>query len=83
MGGEPSHLAVLKAVALIDLFKDRSGLQATPEVLQSTVPSDVPVQALLDDLRRRGKEDSEEGQKEPTIHQRHQRTGGEDAAEGP
>jgi hypothetical protein len=31
--GSQVHLELLKAVALIDLFKDRSGLQATPELL--------------------------------------------------
>lgn len=36
-GGTHTHLAVLKAIALLDLFKDRSGLQATPEVVARCV----------------------------------------------
>lgn len=32
-GGSAKHLAVLKTIALIDLFKDRSGLQPSPEVI--------------------------------------------------
>lgn len=51
-GAEAGHLAVLKAVALIDLFKDRSGLQATPEVLQTVVPDDLSIGAVLEDLKR-------------------------------
>lgn len=49
---DASHLAVLKAVALIDLFKDRSGLQATLDVLRTVVPDGVFVEALLEDLKR-------------------------------
>lgn len=47
----PLHLDVLKTVALIDLFKDRSGLIASPEVLQTVVPEDVDVGGLLRDLQ--------------------------------
>ena len=36
-GGTPVHLAALKAIALLDLFKDRSGLQATPDVIAQCV----------------------------------------------
>lgn len=32
-GASPAHLALLKGIALLDLFKDRSGLQPTPEVV--------------------------------------------------
>jgi hypothetical protein len=32
-GAEQAHFDVLKTIALIDLFKDRSGLQATPEII--------------------------------------------------
>lgn len=48
-GATGDHLAVLKAVALIDLFKDRSGLQATSELLQTVL--EQPVEPLLADLR--------------------------------
>ncbi|NJC41045.1 hypothetical protein GGQ87_001303 [Brevundimonas alba] len=46
------HLALLKAVALIDLFKDRSGLQATPQVLQHAVSGLAPkaVERILEEL---------------------------------
>jgi len=47
----PEHLNVLKAIALIDLFKDRSGLTASLEVLETTVSSGTQVQAVLDDLK--------------------------------
>lgn len=50
-GADADHLAVLKAVALIDLFKDRSGLQATPDVLQAILP-DVSTDLLLEDLKQ-------------------------------
>ncbi|EAT08814.1 putative ATP-binding protein [Sphingomonas sp. SKA58] len=33
-GGDARHLSVLKTIALLDLFKDRSGLQPTPDVVQ-------------------------------------------------
>ena len=33
LGGDELHLQILKALALIDLFKERSGLLATPEIL--------------------------------------------------
>jgi len=33
--GSSSHLRILKVIALLDLFKDRSGLQPTPEVVHS------------------------------------------------
>lgn len=46
----PLHLDVLKAIALIDLFKDRSGLIASPEVLQTVLPAGTEVQTILKDL---------------------------------
>lgn len=46
-GGTQSHLRVLKAVALLDLFKDRSGLLPTPEVAACVAELD---QAAFDDL---------------------------------
>ena len=39
-GGTPGHLRVLKAIALLDLFKDRSGLQPTPEIAASCAAVD-------------------------------------------
>jgi hypothetical protein len=47
-----NHLALLKAVAMIDLFKDRSGLQATPSVLKLAVCglNENTVKEILDDL---------------------------------
>ena len=34
-GASDAHIALLKAIALIDLFKDRSGLQPTPELIDA------------------------------------------------
>lgn len=51
-GATEAHLALLKAVALIDLFKDRSGLQATPEILGSVLAGGEDAEALLADLAR-------------------------------
>lgn len=34
-GASDPHLILLKAIALIDLFKDRSGLQATPDLIEA------------------------------------------------
>lgn len=36
-GGSPEHLAAIKTIALLDLFKDRSGLQPTREIIRSGV----------------------------------------------
>ena len=51
-GASADHLALLKAVALIDLFKDRSGLQAAPHVLRHAVDGLTPkrVDSILEDL---------------------------------
>ncbi|WP_119396943.1 ATP-binding protein [Pannonibacter phragmitetus] len=38
IGGEPIHTEVLKTIALIDLFKDRSGLQPSEPVLCAAFP---------------------------------------------
>jgi hypothetical protein len=51
-GATATHLDLLKAVALIDLFKDRSGLHATQEILASVLPEDAAVDILLSDLTR-------------------------------
>jgi hypothetical protein len=52
-GGDLHHLQLLKTIALIDLFKERSGLVPTPEVLGHALPGVVVAQidAILDDLR--------------------------------
>ena len=47
----PDHILLLKTIALIDLFKDRSGLTATAEVLTTVVHPSVDVPAILDDLK--------------------------------
>lgn len=52
-GGDADHVAVVKAVALIDLFKERSGLSPSHRVVAHTVPhlSAARLVAILDDLR--------------------------------
>lgn len=50
-GASSDHLKVLKTIALLDLFKDRSGLQATPEVLASCAALDqVSLERLTQEL---------------------------------
>lgn len=51
-GGGSGHLIVLKALALLDLFKDRSGLSATEEVLASSLDDPRPLSDILSDLAR-------------------------------
>jgi hypothetical protein len=48
------HLTLLKTIAVIDLFKDRSGLVASEEILQTCVPNELRpgVQETLRDLQR-------------------------------
>ena len=49
--GTPGHLRVLKAIALLDLFKDRSGLQPTPEIAASCAAVDeTAFVGVIDDL---------------------------------
>jgi hypothetical protein len=45
------HMSLLKTIALIDLFKDRSGLTATADVLETVLPAFVDVAAILEDLK--------------------------------
>lgn len=55
IGGDALHLKLLKAIAVIDLFKERSGLFANFEMLRSCVPG-VPMtkfKAALDDLDKK------------------------------
>ncbi|SFP79921.1 hypothetical protein [Sphingomonas rubra] len=52
-GAEPDHIAIVKAVALIDMFKERSGLLASGAVLAEALP-DIEAGRLercLDDLQ--------------------------------
>ncbi len=54
IGGEHLHLQILKTIAVIDLFKDRSGLQASEEVIATCIigaPTDA-VQEGLSSLSR-------------------------------
>lgn len=50
---EVEHLAIVKTVALIDLFKERSGLIASPAVLSQALPAIAAerLQSCLDDLQ--------------------------------
>lgn len=43
-GGTVEHLAVIKTIALLDLFKDRSGLQPTPEIVRHGVEGGAEAQ---------------------------------------
>lgn len=51
-GGTEQHLATVKTIALLDLFKDRSGLQPTPELVKDGVgiESEERWQRLVNDL---------------------------------
>jgi hypothetical protein len=52
-GGNADHVAVVKAVALIDLFKERAGLSPSLAVVGHALPhlSEVRLEAALRDLR--------------------------------
>lgn len=45
IGGDALHIRLLKTIAVIDLFKERSGLVASSELLRTCFP-DTPVKAL-------------------------------------
>ncbi len=52
-GGTATHLSVLKAIALIDLFKDRSGLLPTPEIAATCADLDeATFNSIIEDLSR-------------------------------
>ena len=53
MGGGDPHLRVLKAIAIIDLLKDRSGLVPSIDLLKLAVPevASVELGTVLDDLQ--------------------------------
>ncbi len=52
-GAEFDHLALVKTIALIDLFKERSGLLPSIEVLHHALPgiASSRIEACLDDLK--------------------------------
>ena len=51
-GGTGFHLAAIKSIALLDLFKDRSGLQPTPEIVMHGIGLEPGKkwQKIVDDL---------------------------------
>ena len=51
-GGDAEHVAIVKSIALIDLFKERSGLIASQKVLGASLPSIKPkrMSGVLDTL---------------------------------
>ena len=51
MGGEARHLQLLKVIALIGMFRERSGLTASKELLQWAL-TDSTAQEIEDDLAR-------------------------------
>lgn len=52
-GAEPDHVAIVKAIALIDMFKERSGLIASGAVLTQALPwiEADRIERCLDDLQ--------------------------------
>jgi hypothetical protein len=47
----PAHLAVLKTIALLDLFKDRSGLLPVPDIIATSIDlGDKAIDTLINDL---------------------------------
>ena len=53
MGGGDLHIRLLKVVTVVDMFKDRSGLGASRELLSLALPGhDKEIEAALDDLQR-------------------------------
>lgn len=52
-GGSPVHIQLLKTIAVLDLFRERSGLYPSQELLYTTVQATKEmVDAALEDLRR-------------------------------
>ena len=49
LGGEEQHLCLLETVALLDLFKERSGLAPSVDALSTTLPELNP-EAVKDAL---------------------------------
>ncbi len=55
VGASPLHLQLVKTIALLHLFAERSGLKATPELLRvciAGVKSPTEVKKALEDLRK-------------------------------
>ena len=52
-GGADVHLRLLKTIALVDLFKERSGLVASPELLTAALPEhpSTEIEDALSDLQ--------------------------------
>ena len=52
IGGEQSHIDLLKVISLVDLFKDRSGLVASEELLSAAFPrlSKTDLRSMLKQL---------------------------------
>ena len=48
-GGDEIHIKLLKTIAVMDLFKERSGLVANPEILKTCFPG-IPHPELRDAL---------------------------------
>ena len=53
-GGEYLHLQLLKVIAAVDMFKDRSGLSASRDLLELALPhqNSADIGQALDDLKR-------------------------------
>lgn len=51
-GGSLDHLAAIKTIALLDLFKDRSGLRPTPDIIKAGINAKLDEQwkRISDDL---------------------------------
>ena len=49
MGGEDRHVRLLKAIGLVGMFRERSGLAASEELLQLGLP-DCNIQEIADAL---------------------------------
>ena len=53
MGGEDLHIRLLKVIAAVDMFKDRSALGASRDLLSLALPGhDKEIEAALNDLQR-------------------------------
>lgn len=52
LGGDLAHLRILKSIALVDLFKERSGLTPSLAVIGACLPdlSEAEIQTILDRL---------------------------------
>lgn len=46
LGGDEEHLQLLKSIAIIDLFKERSSLQASPKLLRLSQPRKTSIKSF-------------------------------------